>query len=225
MPEIHFSGTDSILIIQKEEGLAKEERSQALLKILRLSHLPPSERSQVEKLLLEFQNIFFLPGDILKSEIKRFHKINPYEDSRPIYVKNYRFPEIHKKEVEKWVTDLLKQDVITKSQSPWNAPIWIVPKKSDASGMKKWRIVVDYRKLNQQTIPDRYPIPNIGDIFDSLSHAKYFTTLDLAQGFHQIPIKPEDREKTAFQPPGPLQIQQNAFWIDQCPLHIPEDHR
>jgi hypothetical protein len=54
----------------------------------------------------------------------------------------------------------------------------------DASGKQKWRVVVDYRKINEKSIPDRYPIPNITDILDRLGRAQYFSTLDLASGFH-----------------------------------------
>lgn len=68
----------------------------------------------------------------------------------------------------------------------------------DASRKKKWRLVVDYRKLNEQTIDDRYPIPNISDILDKLGKSNYFTTLDLASGFHQIEVDPNDVPKTAF---------------------------
>lgn len=68
----------------------------------------------------------------------------------------------------------------------------------DASGNKKWRLVIDYRKLNEKTIDDRYPIPNITDILDKLGRCMYFTTLDLASGFHQIEVDPRDIAKTAF---------------------------
>lgn len=72
-----------------------------------------------------------------------------------------------------------------------------VPKKSKTNE-KKWRIVFDYRKLNEVTIPDVFPLPNITDILDKLGCSHYFSTIDLAHGYHQVPIDPEDREKTAF---------------------------
>ncbi|GJQ74985.1 hypothetical protein Trydic_g17515 [Trypoxylus dichotomus] len=85
------------------------------------------------------------------------------------------------------------------SQSPWSSPIWIVPKKLDASGQQKWRIaVIDYRKVNEKTIDDRYPLPNINDILDKLGRCNYFTTLDLASGFHQIELQSDPIPKTAF---------------------------
>lgn len=93
---------------------------------------------------------------------------------------------------------MLKQKIIQPSDSPWSSPIWIVPKKTDSSGEAKWRLVVDYRKLNDKTIADRYPIPNISDILDKLGKCQYFTTIDLYSGFHQIEMCKQDIQKTAF---------------------------
>jgi len=59
-------------------------------------------------------------------------------------------------------------------------------------------MVIDYRALNEKTIGNAYPLPNITDILDQLGNAKYFSVLDLASGFHQIPIDPKDAAKTAF---------------------------
>lgn len=95
----------------------------------------------------------------------------------------------------------MRQGLIRSSTNSWNAPVLVVPKKIDASGKKKWRVVIDYRKLNENLIDDIYPIPNITEIIDHLGRAKYFTSLDLASGFHQIPLKREDQEKTAFSTP------------------------
>lgn len=71
-------------------------------------------------------------------------------------------------------------------------------KKIDASGKQKWRLVVDFRKLNEKTIDDKYPIPNIADVLDKLGKCQYFTTLDLASGFYQVEMSSEDIPKTAF---------------------------
>lgn len=54
---------------------------------------------------------------------------------------------------------------------------------------KKWRLVIDFRQLNKQIIPDKFPLPHIDEILDHLGRAKYFTTLDLTSGFHQIPLE------------------------------------
>jgi hypothetical protein len=58
--------------------------------------------------------------------------------------------------------------------------------------------VVDFRKLNDVTVGDSFPIPVISDVLDSLGKTKYFSTVDCASGFSQIPVRTEDRTKTAF---------------------------
>ena len=73
-----------------------------------------------------------------------------------------------------------------------------MPKKADASGTRKFRLVVDYRKLNAKTIGNAYPLPDITEILDQLGQVKYFSCLDLAMGYHQIDMNPEDIDKTAF---------------------------
>jgi len=80
---------------------------------------------------------------------------------------------------------MLDDGIIRSSMSQWNAPLLIVPKKTDVSGKQKLRIVVNFRKLNL-TIRDSFPLPNITDILDQLGNAKYFFTLDLGSGYHQI---------------------------------------
>ena len=62
----------------------------------------------------------------------------------------------------------------------------------------KWRMVLDFRKLNERTIGDSYPLPNINDILDSLGSAKCFSVFDLATGFHHIKMDPKEYHKTAF---------------------------
>lgn len=71
-------------------------------------------------------------------------------------------------------------------------------KKSKPSGEKQFRLVIDYKRLNAVTIPDTYPFPDINSMQPSLGNAKYFTTIDLTSGFHQISMKPSDVPKTAF---------------------------
>ena len=100
--------------------------------------------------------------------------------------------------MQRQISEMLKQGIIQPSSSPWVSPIWIVPKKADASGQQKWRLVVDYRKLNEKTVSDKYPLPNITEILDKLGKCQYFTVLDLASGFHQIEVDPKDVYKTAF---------------------------
>ncbi|PNF23934.1 hypothetical protein B7P43_G12112, partial [Cryptotermes secundus] len=74
-------------------------------------------------------------------------------------------------------------NIITPSKSPWNFPILVILNKVDASGVRKWRICIDFRKLNEIIVGDCYPSPNIQDILDKLGKARYFSALDCASGY------------------------------------------
>lgn len=163
----------------------------------RLEHLNSEEYKELQKLLHANKEVFYKKGQDLTFTNHVKHSITTSNDE-PIFTRIYRYPEIHKKEVDRQINELLEQKIIQPSSSPYNAPIWVVPKKEDKEGNKEWRIVIDYRKLNNITKEDKYPIPLIDDILDKLGKANYFSTLDLTKGFHQIEIAKEDREKTAF---------------------------
>ena len=92
---------------------------------------------------------------------------------------------------------MLKRKFIEPSTSPWSSSIVLVQKKSKV-GSINYRFCVDYRALNAVTKPDAYPIPNIMNTLGSLGRSKIFSVLDMVSGYHQIPIKLEHKEKTAF---------------------------
>lgn len=193
------------------------ERTEEVLNQLRVSHLNPEETEALYSVCSQFSDIFHLPDDQLTCTDAIEHKIKTTSDN-PIHVKTYRFPECHKKEVDSQVEKMLRQGIIKPSMSPWSSPIWVVPKKLDASGQRKWRVVIDYRKLNDVTIGDSYPIPNIAEILDQLGKCKYFSTLDLASGFHQINMSPDDSPKTAFSiPTGHYEFTRMPFGLKNAP--------
>jgi hypothetical protein len=128
--------------------------------------------------------VFYLPGDRLTSTTAEHTIPTPKTDPTwGINTKPYRIPEIHR-EVQKQTEQMLR-DIIVPSTSPWNSPILAVPKKADASGKKKCRIVVDFRKLNV-TIGNSFPITVISEILDALSKTKHFSTIDCASGFLHV---------------------------------------
>lgn len=191
------------------------ERESKVQDLIRCDHLNLEEKTRLRNICAKFQDVFYLEGDKLTHTETLQHEIRVTSET-PIAVKNYRFPECHKQEVNKQIKDMLDQNIIRPSISPWSAPIWVVPKKQDASGKPKWRIVIDYRKLNEITIGDAYPIPNIPDILDQLGHSKYFSTLDLVSSFHQVKVK--DTEKTAFSvPSGHYEFTRMPFGLRNAP--------
>ena len=114
---------------------------------------------------------------------------------------------------EKQISELIEKGWIEPSTSPYGAPILFVVKKNG-----ELRMCIDYRALNQLTIKNRYPLPRIDDLFDCLQGAKFFTSLDLAQGYHQIQILDEDVPKTAFRTPkGHFQFRVLSFGLTNAP--------
>ena len=94
------------------------------------------------------------------------------------------------------INDMLKKWVIELSTGPWSSPIVLVKKKDGSL-----RFYVDFRKLNDVTKKDAYPLPRIDNTLDVLAEAKWFSTIDLASGYWQVEVHPDDRERTAFVTP------------------------
>lgn len=176
----------------------KQHISQSVNSInLRISHLTQQQTEKVIALLKKYPKLFGDPDEKLTYTTKIKGEIRT-NDNNPVYSKSYPYPMALKPIVNEEITKLLKDGIIRPSKSPYNAPVWVVPKKMDASVEKKYRLVIDYRKLNTVTIPDRYPIPEINEVLANLGNSEFFTLLDLKSGFHQIPLRQADIEKTAF---------------------------
>ena len=91
------------------------------------------------------------------------------------------------------MTEMLTGGQIEPSDSPWSSPVVLVMKKDGGT-----RICVDYRKLNDATVKDAYPLPRIDDTLDMLACKQWFSTLDLASGYWQVSLSQEARSKTVF---------------------------
>lgn len=164
---------------------------------IRADHLNEREKTALSDVISRNREVLYCEEDNLTFTHKIKHKIRT-TDNIPIHTKSYKYPKVYEDVVRQQVDKLLKDGIVRESISPYTSPVWVVPKKSDASGQKKFRLVIDYRKLNEKTISDRYPIPEITDILDKLGRTSYFSTIDLVSGFHQIQLDEEDIEKTAF---------------------------
>ena len=93
------------------------------------------------------------------------------------------------------IQEMLEKCVIVPSKSPFSCPIVMVPKKDGTN-----RICIDYRKVIEITVKDAYPLPRIGQTIDALQGAGFFSSLDLASRYWQVPVAQEDRHKTAIAP-------------------------
>ena len=149
-------------------------------------------------LVSEFSDVFKDPLPIgLPPERQEGHSIPTEPGHPPPFKPMYRLSPLEYKELQKQVTAFLEVGILEPSKSPYGAPVLFVP-KPNGRGL---RLCVDYRALKNLTIKNRYPIPRIDDQLDAVSGLKYFTSLDLTSGYHQVLISEEDRPKTAFRTP------------------------
>ena len=149
--------------------------------------------NKLSVLLESYSDIFVNgPSDPLGLTTRAEHVIDT-GDSRPVKQRPYRIPVHLNKVVNNQVNDMLDRGLIQPSNSPWSSPIVLAPKKDG-----DYRFCVDFRRVNSVTKKDAQPMPRIDDILDQLGGARYFSTLDLASGYWQVPLREEDREKTAF---------------------------
>jgi hypothetical protein len=116
------------------------------------------------------------------------------EGNKPPNIRPYIIPYKKKDEVEKIIKAMLADAKIRSSiNSPYSSPAILIRKKYGS-----WRLCIDYRELNAQTVKDKFPIPVIEDLLDELWGAKVFTKLDLRSGYHQIRMKEANIHKTFF---------------------------
>ena len=160
--------------------------------------LSGTERRQLTELVQEFAGSFSAPGKKLGLTHVAEHTIETGE-TRPIYQANRRLPYATRQAALDERDKMLGEGVIEPSSSPWCSPILLVKKKDGSV-----RFCVDLRKVNEVTLKDRYPLPNISECLDTLAGSKWFCTLDLTSGYWQVPLRKEDRPKTAFSVGGGL---------------------
>ena len=160
----------------------------------RTSHdLDDSRRGQLVNTLLQFVDLFPVPGSALTGHTDAVEHTIDTGDSPPIRCAPRRMSPQKIKQEETCVEEMLISGQIEPSDSPWSAPVVLVTKKDGGT-----RFCVDYLRLNLATVKDAYPLPRIDDTLDMLAGKQWFSTLDLASGYWQVSLSPDARCKTAF---------------------------
>jgi len=175
-------------------GDLSEELPEHLVKLYKEAtrHVPEELRPRVAHLIQRFQDTFVKSSIEMGLTNVGEHKIDT-GDAEPVRDRPRRIP-LHKRPmVEQKVKEMLEVGVIQPSESPWSACPVLVTKPD---GSIRW--CVDWRKLNQVTIKDRYPLPRIEDCLEAMEGAEWFSSLDLQHGYWQIPLRRSDWQKTAF---------------------------
>ena len=193
--DIQFTVGVSELVVSRETVCCSADSAPA-------DHVPcpdfdgtSSQRKRLQELLTKHAAGFIKDKQDLGYTEAVHHRLRT-TDSIPVAQPYRRIPPHQLQEVQEHIKGLLAQNVIVESHSPYAAPVVIVRKKDGGI-----RLCVDYRRLSAKTIGDAYPLPRIQESFDALVGAQFFSTLDLASGYHQIAMHPDDQHKTAFVTP------------------------
>jgi hypothetical protein len=160
-----------------------------------MASLSIENQAVIDKLpvVCEFPEVF--PDEIpdVPPEREVEFSIDLVPGTKPVSMAPYRMSASELAELKKQLEDLLDKKFVRPSVSPWGAPVLLVKKKDGSM-----RLCIDYRQLNKVTIKNRYPLPRIDDLMDQLVGARVFSKIDLRSGYHQIKVKDEDIQKTAF---------------------------
>jgi hypothetical protein len=157
------------------------------------NNLTSQQSEALKQLLIKYKHIFSKSSDDMGKTNKAKFSIDT-NGVRPIKQRPRRLPfgkrQVEKEEIEK----MLAKNIIEPSSSAWASPVVMVTKKDGTI-----RFCIDYRKLNEVTVKDAYPLPRIDECLEALGGAKWFSTMDLQSGYWQVPLATEeDRQKTAF---------------------------
>ena len=150
------------------------------------------QKERFKTLLLLNENVFaYDKWDLGRTDIVT-HKIDT-QHADPIRQKPRRLPFAPRSELTTQIDKMLTQDIIEPSESSWSSPIVPIRKKYGTM-----RLSIDYRKMNDVTKKDLFPVLRIDDKLDALSGAEWFNVLDIQSGYFQVICDIHDREKTAF---------------------------
>ncbi|KAK8918476.1 hypothetical protein KSP39_PZI021744 [Platanthera zijinensis] len=152
----------------------------------------PADQRLLTALLHRFADLFAEPQG-LPPQRDVDHRIVLKDKELDINLRPYRYPPLQKSEIERLIGEMLATGVIRHSCSPFASPVVLV-KKHDGS----WCLCVDYRRLNQNTVKNKFPILVIEELIDELHGAMYFSKLDLRSEYHQVRMVADDIYKTAF---------------------------
>ncbi len=129
----------------------------------------PELKQSLMTLLERYREVIALPGELLGATDKIEHHIKFKPGVQPIYIPAYRLPHSQRQIVHEQIKDMLEQGVIQHSASPW-IHLYFSSLKEDG----QYRPVIDFRRVNEVTEDDRYPLPVLRDLLQSLGQGNNF---------------------------------------------------
>ena len=188
--------TQSEVRLGNDQQPIKLQNSQILNDLgTKLSHLPLVQRKELAEVTTQYREVF--PDVPSKTNLIE-HDVD-VGDSAPIKQHPYRVSPMKKELLDKEVQYMLENDIIEESQSNWSSPCILVPKHDGG-----FRFCTDFRKVNDKTKSDSFPIPRIADCIDQIGNAKFVSTFDMLKGYWQVPLTQRARQISAFVTPSGL---------------------
>jgi hypothetical protein len=185
-----IKGSESV---ELKSVMVSEQMLEKLNKIQFGEKLDERQKDQLKKLVMSNLEAFQWSDDDVGRTDLISHQIDT-GNAKPIRQKQYRIPLALHGELDKQIKELLKTDMIEPSNSPWCSPIMIV-KQTSREGVVKHRFIADMTKVNDVTVKDAYPLQRIDEALDQLGGNSYFSVIDMAKGYFQVPLDEKDREK------------------------------
>lgn len=158
-----------------------------------------AQQKAITDLLVQYSTVFSTGDTDLGVTDLVTHEIPTLPNTQPIKQAPRRLGMEKDAEVDRQVKELLDKGLIEPADSAWSSPVVLVKKKDNS-----WRLCIDYRRLNDVTRKDAYPLPRIDDSLDTLSGSVWFSTLDLISGYWQLPMSEDASNKAAFATKGGL---------------------
>lgn len=180
----------------EEAKTATNDISKIMEEINFCPDLTSRQKKEFKKLVKQHRQVFPSEEKTIGRTTVLEHEIKLKPDSPVIFSHPFRRSYSEREDLRQHVDKLIKQDIVQHSDSPYSSPCFLV-KKPDG----KNRFVCDFRKLNANLIKDPYPLPRMDDTISALGGATLFSTLDLTQGFHQVPLTKDSCKYTAFSTP------------------------
>jgi len=155
---------------------------------------------ELERLKKQYEDVvgMELPKGVTDREYKSPLRLDPEYRDGARHKRCYKLSSEELRQLREQLDELLAKGYIRPSSSPWGSPVLMVPKPSNP---KELRLVIDYRQINEITVKDRYPLPDVQSLIDDLQGATIFSTADALWGFWQVPMQEDAVEKTAMTTP------------------------
>ena len=217
------------LLKTKTAALTTEQCQDLLIDVLekngplgKLKLWDPETALKAKRLLMEFHHIFSLEPHENGCTDSTEHVIEILPDRGEPFKERFRRIAPHLvEEVRQHIQEMLDGGTIVPSQSPWCNAVVLARKKDGTL-----RFCIDFRRLNDRTRKDSYPLPRTNEMMESLVGARIFSCMDLKSGFWQVKMSEDSRQYTAFTvgSMGVYKFLRMPYGLCNCPGDIPEAH-